>query len=46
VYFELLRSAYLTFVGAAVIIASGLTTAHRERVRRSGVMPGTVAAKV
>jgi drug/metabolite transporter (DMT)-like permease len=34
-----------TFVGAAVIIASGLYTAHRERVRRSNLTLRTAAAK-
>lgn len=34
-----------TFVGAAVIIASGLYTAHRERVRRSNLTLSTMGAK-
>ncbi len=34
-----------TFVGAAVIIASGLYIAHRERVRRSNVVLNAVATK-
>lgn len=35
-----------TFTGAAVIIASGLYIAHRERVRRSGIVLKTATAKV
>lgn len=35
-----------TFVGAAVIIASGLYTAHRERVRRSNGALRTAGVKV
>ncbi|WP_249123426.1 MULTISPECIES: DMT family transporter [unclassified Bradyrhizobium] len=34
-----------TFVGAAVIIASGLYTAHRERVRRANLTLRAMAAK-
>lgn len=35
-----------TFSGAAIIIASGLYIAHRERVRRSGATPQTATAKI